>query len=220
MKELRVTSAKPREKQIRASAYYPRLTMSWTRSGVRVYLFSLLIVSLHGVPLSSSTKTIVPTSSSPQTLKKPTPVTCIEDECHSRLLAQIDVHSYELEYIYKNTNDTTVQGQVIIDFTLKQPVSQLIYHGKRLLNLTVPTLYEDGVQRLVTMGQYAPNNYISLRLDSNETGFPANHYRLKQSFVVNLVDGNIGFYQGTFNDGNRTRGYSFSRVRQVSTMFC
>lgn len=207
MEALRLTSAKPIEKQIRASACYRRLTMSRIRTGVRVYLFSLLIVSLHGVPLSSSTKTIVPTpSSSPPTSTKSVPVTCIDDECHSRLLAQVDVHSYELEYIYKNTNDTTVQGQVIIDFTLKRAVSQLIYHGKRLLNLTVPTLYEDGVQRLVTMEQYAPNNYISLRLDSNETGFPANHYRLKQNFVVNLLDGNVGFYQGTFNDGNRTRG--------------
>ena len=174
-------------------------------SCIRISCFLLLIVRLHAVPLSSSPINDTESSSVP-TRAKADPAQCVEDECHSRLLAQVEVQSYELEYIYENANDTTVQGQVIIDFTLKQPVSQLIYHAKRMLNLTAPLLYEDGVQRLVSMREYLPNDYISLRLESNETAFPPNQYRLKQKFVVSLIDGNVGFYQTTFNDGNRTRG--------------
>lgn len=133
--------------------------------------------------------------------------TCIDDECNPRLLSNIEVHCYELEYIYSNVSDTTVQGYVSIDFTLKQPIKQLIYHAKRILQLEEPALYEDGVYRHVTMRTYPPNDYVSLRLLSTNTSFATNRYTLKQKFVVSLTDGNVGFYQSLYHDGNGTIGY-------------
>ncbi|CAF3616264.1 unnamed protein product [Adineta steineri] len=131
---------------------------------------------------------------------------CIEDECNQRILADLEVHSYELEYIYKNNDDTTAQGLVTIDFTLKQPVKQLIYHGKRFVQLDEPVLYEDNINRLVTMRIYSPNDYISLQSLSNDSLFTPNRYSLKQRFIVNLTDGSIGFYQSAFKLGNGTKG--------------
>lgn len=132
---------------------------------------------------------------------------CIEDECNPRLTSNLEVHSYELEYTYNNTNDTIVQGYVIIDFTLKEPVNQLIYHAKRMIEIDEPLLYEDGINRLVTMRKYSPNDYISLRLSSNDSQFTPNKYILKQKFVVSLIDGHVGFYQSIYHDGNGTMGY-------------
>ena len=133
---------------------------------------------------------------------------CIADECKPRLSSHVEVHSYELEYRYNSTNDTVVQGHVTIDFTLREPIDQLIYHAKRMVELHDVVLYEDGVHRLVTMRTYPPNDYISLRLVEQNASFAPNRYRIKQKFAVSLIDGNVGFYQGIYNDGNGTVGYS------------
>lgn len=133
---------------------------------------------------------------------------CIEDECNPRLQSNIEVHIYELEYTCYSMNDTTVQGSVVIDFTLREPINQLIYHAKRMVSLEPPELYEDGINLPVTMQEYLPNDYLSLRLLTHNTTFSPNRYQLKQKFVVNLTDGNIGFYQSVYNDGNGKRRYN------------
>lgn len=130
---------------------------------------------------------------------------CIEDECNPRLQSNIEVHIYELEYTCYSMNDTTVQGSVVIDFTLREPINQLIYHAKRMVSLEPPELYEDGINLPVTMQEYLPNDYLSLRLLTDNATFSPNRYQLKQKFVVNLTDGNIGFYQSVYNDGNGKR---------------
>lgn len=153
--------------------------------------------SVSRSPIRKTTKNIRSTAS---------PIQCLDDECRPRLLSDVQVHSYDLEYVYKHVDDTTVQGEVTIDFTLKQPTKQLIYHAKRLLNLSEPKLYENELFRPVSMRFYVPNDYVSLRSLAEQHIFPANRYKLKQTFVVNLIDNNVGFYQGTFNQGNGTRG--------------
>jgi hypothetical protein len=177
-----------------------RLPMLWIIAGV----ISLITAGL----VSQSTEKIneVTTSLPIKINKKQKLYECIEDECNPRLLAHIDVHSYELEYIYNSTKDTTVQGYVTIHFLLKQPIKQLIYHAKRMVKLDEPLLYEDGINRLVTMRKYPPHDYISLRLASNDSSFTPGHYSLQQRFVISLIDGYVGFYQSIYNDGNGVRG--------------
>lgn len=127
------------------------------------------------------------------------PSDCQEDECFPRLQSDLIVNSYELEYRYSSSDQTAIPGTVTIDFTLKQPVKQLIYHAKRLAKLDEPALFENNVNRLVKMRTYAPNDYVTLTLTS-DAKFPTNEYRLVQNFMVNVTDGNAGFYQSFFQD--------------------
>jgi hypothetical protein len=183
--------------------------MLWIIASVIFYCTSLITASFlpQGIQEINELSTISQITTT-TTTKKLDSLDCIEDECNPRLLSNIEVHSYQLEYIYNNTNDTTVQGYVIIDFKLKEPINQLIYHAKRLVGLNEPLLYEDGINRPVTMRKYPPNDYISLRLRSkNNSQFTPNQYSLKQKFVVNLIDGHVGFYQSLYNDGNGTMEY-------------
>jgi hypothetical protein len=182
--------------------------MSQMTNVMRFYYISLFIIDIHAISFSHSKNNIDEMLTSNQTLLSATAsnsLSCIDDECYSRLLANIDVHTYEIDYVYNNINQTTVQGHVTINFTLNEPITQLIYHGKRLIDLSMPILNEDGVLRSVVMRQYPPNDYISLRLTSEQKVFTPNRYYLSQNFTVNLTDGNLGFYQGIFNDGNGTR---------------
>ena len=183
------------------------------RIATNIFLFgvALLIIDLEAKSVTRPAKTISRPNASIRKSTKTigstaSPIQCIDDECQPRLLSNIQVHSYELKYLYKNVDDTTAEGEVTIDFTLKQPTTQLIYHAKRLLNLSEPRLYEDGVYRPVSMRLYTPNDYVSLRSLTENRIFTTNRYELKQNFVVNLIDNNVGFYQGTFNQGNGTRG--------------
>jgi hypothetical protein len=183
--------------------------MSWFIPGVILYCSSLIIAGLVPESLleSNASDISLQTSTISSTTKKFDIKDCIEDECNQRLKSNLEVHSYELVYIYNNTNDTTVQGHVTINFILKEPINQLIYHAKRMVHLDEPILYEDGINLPVTMRQYAPNDYVSLSLKSNNSSFPPNRYVLKQNFIVSLIDGSVGFYQSTFKNGNGTRGY-------------
>ena len=70
-----------------------------------------------------------------------------------------------------------------------------------MLRLDPPALFENDVYRLSTMRTYPAHDYISLRLASNRS-FAANQYSLVQTFAVSLTDGNTGFYQTVFRDGN------------------
>ena len=153
-----------------------------------------------GFPRTTTATQSIPTS--PTTTELTTtldPSICVDDECNPRLSSDIVVRSYDLEYRYNDTQQTTAQGTVTITFELKQPIKQLIYHAKRMLQLDAPALFEDGVNRLVSMKSYAPHDYISLRLPTNDL-FAPNRYQLIQKFVVNLTDGNNGFYQSTYLD--------------------
>jgi len=182
------------------------LPRSWIIAGVIFYCASVITVGLLAGLLPRRTQTItVLATPTPIITTTQDPSLCVEDECNPRLLSDLLVHSYELEYMYNDTTQTNVQGQVTIEFTLKQPVRQLIYHSKRMITLEEPALYEDGVNRLVSMRKYIPNDYISLRPLTNSS-FPANRYRLIQKFVISLIDGNSGFYQSIFKDGNETMG--------------
>ncbi|CAF1636307.1 unnamed protein product [Rotaria magnacalcarata] len=133
------------------------------------------------------------------------PSVCIDDECNPRLVSDLIVHSYELEYIYNDTTQTTVQGKVTIEFTLKQPTKQLIYHAQGFVRLEEPALYEDGVYRLVSTRKYIPNDYLSLYRTADDL-FAPNQYRLVQQFVVQLTDTFTGFYQSTYQDKDETMG--------------
>jgi len=180
---------------------------SWIIAAVLFYCASVVTVGLLAGLLPRRTQHITiygtPTATSITTTADPT--ICIDDECNPRLLSNLTVHNYQLEYIYNNTDQTTAQGNVTIEFTLNQPITQLIYHSKRLV-LGDPDIIEveGNVYHSVSMRLYAPNDYISLRLSTN-TPFPANRYKLVQAFVVNLTDGNVGFYQNIFKDGNETQ---------------
>ena len=121
------------------------------------------------------------------------------NECNPRLSSDVIVRSYELQYRYNDTRQTVVQGTVTIDFTLKQPVKRLIYHAKRMTQLDPPALFENDVNRLVSMRIYASNDYVTLRL-ANDRLFAPNQYKLVQNFAVNVDDGNLGFYQNIFQD--------------------
>jgi hypothetical protein len=188
------------------------LPRSWIIAGVIFYCASVITVGLLAGLLPRRTQTITVLATPTQIITTGTPITttqdpslCVEDECNPRLLTDLLVDSYELEYMYNDTKQTNVQGQVIIEFTLNQPVRQLIYHSKRMITLEEPALYENGVNRLVSMRKYVPNDYISLRPLTNSS-FPAKRYRLIQKFVISLIDGNSGFYQSIFKDGNETMG--------------
>ncbi|CAF1272229.1 unnamed protein product [Rotaria sp. Silwood1] len=172
---------------------------------------SLITIGLHArlIPQQIQEVNTLSTLSDESTIETTTdfdPSICIEGECNPRLLSNLEVHSYELEYIYNDISDITVQGHVTINFTLKEPTNQLIYHAKRMIELDEPVLYEDGVHRLVTMRTYSPHDYVSLQLLSKNSLFSANQYILKQKFIVSLIYGNIGFYQTLYNDGNGTIG--------------
>jgi hypothetical protein len=189
-------------------SFFIRLPMSWIIAGVIFYCTSLISIgSLAGL-VRQQTQEIneFTTISQVTTTKKFDSLECIEDECNPRLSSNLEVHSYELEYIYNNTNETIVQGYVIIDFTLKEPINQLIYHAKRMVELNEPLLYEEGIHQIITMRKYPPNDYISLRLASKNSQFTPNRYKLKQNFVVSLIDGHVGFYQSIYNDGNGKTG--------------
>ena len=160
-------------------------------------------------PVSSTSPRTLSTSTRATTTGRPVVSTttttdaagCIGDECNPRLSTDLVVHNYKLEYLYNGTQQTSAEGLVTIRFTLKQPTQQLIYHSKRMLRLEQPALFENDVYRLVTMRTYPANDYISLRL-ANNLPFAANQYSLVQKFAVSLTDGNTGFYQTVFRDGN------------------
>jgi hypothetical protein len=181
-----------------------RIPKSWIFAALLFYCASVVTVGLLAgfLPRRTQHITILATPTPSMTTLDPT--ACDGDECNPRLASDLIVHTYELEYIYNSTEETTVQGQVTINFTLNQPTRQLIYHAKRLLRLEPPAVFENGANRLVSMRLYAPNDYISLRLTPNAL-FEANTYRLVQRFTVNLTDGNVGFYQNIFKDGNETQ---------------
>ena len=182
-----------------------RTPKSWIFAVLLFYCASVVTVGLLAGFLPRRTERIkyigTPTQPAPVT---PDPANCIADECNLRLASNITVHTYDLEYRYNSTTDTTVQGRVTIDFTLYEPIVQLIYHGKRLLNLEPPSLIEDNECRMISMRQYIPNDYISLRLTTNGA-FKPTRYKLTQRFTVNITDGNVGFYQNIFKDGNETK---------------
>jgi hypothetical protein len=189
---------------------------SWIIAALIFYCASVITVGLLAGLLPRRTQHITilatPTQITATSTSVTTPLTttqdpsgCIDDECNPRLSSDLIVDSYELEYMYNDTRQTTVQGQVTIEFTLKQPVKQLIYHSKRMVKLEEPALFEDNVYMIVSMRKYTPNDYISLRLSSNSL-FAPNRYRLVQKFIVSLTDGNSGFYQNIFKDGNETMG--------------
>ena len=180
--------------------------ISLITAALRTHLIPQQIPEVDALAKASETSTVLSAFSSTTAAKSSGQLECIEDECKLRISTNLEVHSYDLEYIYTHMNETTARGSVIIDFTLKEPTNQLIYHGKRMIQLDKPALYEDGVLRLVTMRIYPPNDYISLRIAPNNSVFKPNRYRLKQTFVVSLIDGNVGFYQSLYNDGNRTVG--------------
>jgi hypothetical protein len=178
---------------------------SWIIAALLFYCASLATVGLlvSFLPRRTQHITILGTPTSTSIITIDDPSICIDDECNPRLLTDIIVHNYTLEYMYNSTEQTTVQGQVTIEFTLVQPIKQLIYHSKRMLKLENPVLFEAGVYRSVLMRQYPPNDYVSLRLPNNEL-FAPNQYKLVQSFVISLTDSDVGFYESIFNDGNET----------------
>jgi hypothetical protein len=181
-----------------------RIPKSWIIAAILFYCASVVTVGLLAGLLPRRTQHInILATATPSMTTAPDPSKCIDDECEPRLSSDLIVDSYELEYMYNNTNQTTVQGKVTIEFTLKQPIKQLIYHSKGMLELEVPEIYENGACRSVLMRLYPLNDYISL-LRTTNTLFAANNYKLVQKFNVNLTDGNVGFYQNVFKDGNET----------------
>ena len=176
--------------------------MVWIVTGVLIYSISII-----------STGTIVEIAENTDE----DPLECIADECHPRLSSNIEVYSYEIEYIYNNLTETTIQGHVTIDFTIKQSMTQLVYHAKRLIKLDEPVLSTDGRNHSVTMRLYPPNDYVSLYFSSNDSVFAPGRYELKQGFVVSLVDGNVGFYQNSYKDKNGTIGYRWICLREKKT---
>lgn len=202
---------RPREKychefSLRSIKMVSPLTMSWIIAGVLICCIAL-----------TATGPVVQTTEKPISVDEDS-LPCIDDECHPRLLSSIDVYSYEIEYIYNNFTETTIRGNVIIDFTIKEPTTQLIYHAKRMIELGEPVLTQDGIDRLVIMRQYPPNDYISLRLIGNESVFSPGQYQLKQNFLVSLIDGNVGFYQSLYKDGNGTIGYGLSCEEEMELL--
>lgn len=201
--DLNGTRDKEKTSTIRSSRRIPK---SWIIVAVLFYCASVITVGLLAglLPRRIQHITILatPTADTPTTTTAPDPTACIEDECSPRLVSDLLVHTYELEYLYNDTEQTTAQGQVTINFTLKQPVIQLIYHAKRLLDLETPMIMQDGVHQHISMRLYPPNDYISLRLTSNASFVEDVQYQLTQKFTVNLTDGNVGFYQNVFKDGD------------------
>lgn len=148
---------------------------------------------------TTTTMTITATTTAGTGTTTRDPNVCQEDECYPRLRSDVIVQSYQIEYRYTSSSQTAIPGTVTIDFTLKQPITQLIYHAKRLTKLEEPALFENNINRLVTMRTYAPNDYVALKLTSG-TRFPPNQYRIIQNFIVNVTDGGEGFYQSFFQD--------------------
>ncbi|CAF1059093.1 unnamed protein product [Adineta ricciae] len=151
--------------------------------------------------ITTTTGTITTTTGTMTTTQDPS--LCVEDECNPRLSSDVIVHSYQIQYTYNDSKQTIVRGQVTIEFTLKQPIKQLIYHSKEMVELEEPALFEDEVYRFISMRTYVRNDYVSLRLMSNSL-FARNRYRLVQNFAVKLTDSNVGFYQTIYKDGDNT----------------
>ncbi len=189
--------------ETRSSKSSRRTPKSWIITALLFYCASVVTVGLLSglLPRRTQHVSILGTATQPTTTSNP--LTCIDDECNPRLLSNLTVDYYELEYMYNTTEQTTVQGQVTIEFTLHQPIRQLIYHSKRMLALEPPILVGGEVNRSVSMKLYVPNDYISLRLTTNDL-FELNKYKLVQRFVIDLTDGTEGFYQTIFQDGNET----------------
>ncbi|CAF1318772.1 unnamed protein product [Adineta ricciae] len=183
-----------------------QLPKSWIIIAIVFYCASLVTVGLLAglLPRRIQYITVLETSSLPTTVTQ-NPSECVEDECNSRLLSDLIVDSYELEYICNDIKQTTMEGQVTINFQLRQPIKQLIYHAKEMIELKDAILFENGVQHAISMKRYLPNDYLSLRLVNNSL-FPNSQYKLKQKFVINLLNPSIGFYQSLFQDTNQING--------------
>ena len=192
-------------KIVSSSSSSRRIPKSWIIVAVLFYCASVVTVGLLAGLLPRRIHHITiyatPAPDTPTTTTTPDPSACDGDECNPRLVSDLMVHTYELEYLYNDTEQTTAQGQVKISFNLKKPVQQLIYHAKRLLNLQEPVVMQDGVHQHVSMRSYPPNDYISLRLMDNKPFVEVVPYLLIQNFTINLTDGNVGFYQNVFKDG-------------------
>jgi hypothetical protein len=191
-------------KIVRSSKSQRRIPISWIIVAVLFYWASVITVGLLAglLPRRVHHITIYATPPpDPPATTPPDPSACDGDECNPRLVSDLMVESYDLEYSYTSIEQTTAQGQVKIHFNLKQPVQQLIYHAKRLLNVQAPMLIQDGVHQHVSMRGYPPNDYLSLRLMDNKPFVEDVLYSLTQNFTVNLTDGNVGFYQNVFKDG-------------------
>lgn len=201
--DLNKTSDTEKTSTVRPSRRIPK---SWIIVAVLFYCASVITVGLLAglLPRRTQQITILATRTveTSTITTPPDPSACVEDECNPRLVSDLIVHTYELEYLYNDIEQTTAQGQVTINFTLKQPVTQLIYHAKRLLDLETPMIMQDGVHQHISMRVYPPNDYISLRLTTNTTFVEDVQYLLTQKFTVNLTDGNVGFYQNVFKDGD------------------
>ena len=154
---------------------------------------------------SSSETTTVATSFSSSTTVTTTitvdPSACVDDECNPRLAEDLKVGTYRLVYQINDTQQSIIQGTVTIDFILKQPRKQIIFHAGPTLILQEPALFEDGVNRLISTRIYSPNDYVSLTLTSNDM-FASNQYQLIQKFTLNLTGQNNGFYRSVFQDSD------------------
>lgn len=192
-------------KIVRSSRSDRRIPKAWIIVAVLFYCASVITVGLLAGLLPRRIHHITiyatPPPDTPTTTTIPDPSACEGDECNPRLVSDLMVHTYDLEYLYTSTEQTIIQGQVKINFNLKQPIQQLIYHAKRLLNLQTPLLMQDGVHQHTSMRIYPPNDYISLRLMDNKPFVEDVPFLLIQNFTVNLTDGNVGFYQNVFKDG-------------------
>ena len=183
-----------------------QLPKSWIIIAVVFYCASLVTVGLLAglLPRRIEYVTVLETSSLPTTVTQD-PSECVEDECSSRLVSDLMVDMYELEYICNDIKQTTMEGRVTIHFQLRQPIKQLIYHVKDMIELEEAMLFENDVQHTISMKRYLPNDYLSLRLVNNSL-FPNGQYKLKQKFVINLLNPSIGFYQSLFQDKNQING--------------
>ncbi|CAF1531968.1 unnamed protein product [Adineta steineri] len=182
-----------------------RLPKSWIICGIIFYCASLLTVGLLAGLLPRRTHYITIIETQTSTTTTPNPTQCIEDECNSRLLSDLIVNNYELEYVCNDLKQTTMEGQVTIDFNLRKPIKQLIYHAKEMIQLEEPILFENGMQHSILIKKYLPHDYISIRLLNNSL-FPMNRYKLIQKFVINLNNPSIGFYQSFFKDKKQANG--------------
>lgn len=186
-----------------------KIPRSWLIAAVAFYCASVITVGLLAGLVPQRTQyitiygTLAPPNSTtiaPITTTRDTHV-CIDDECNPRLSNDLTVDSYDIEYIYNDTTQTTVEGQVTIQFTLKKPAKQLIYHAQGMDKLEEPALFEDEVYRFINMRTYVPNDYISLNLTTGGL-FASNRYKLVQKFIVKLNNNFAGFYESVFPDNN------------------
>jgi hypothetical protein len=95
----------------RRSKSLRHLPKSWIIAFILFYCASVITVGLLAGLLPKRVQHVVilatPTQITSTTTQDPS--ICIDDECNPRLSSDIFVHSYELEYIYNHTNQTTVQ---------------------------------------------------------------------------------------------------------------